>query len=141
MPPRGSPSLWAIKLTRCATCTCALSTSLVESVKKLSSAQRLEPKISCPRRGFLWQRSLTRSGRPIIDNAGAEALRIYICSGASSGMLKLKVTPTPSFRAIQMRPEWASTIDRQIARPIPIPASLLVMNGSKIFSVSWSPVP
>ena len=43
--------------------------------------------------------------------------------------------------AAQSRPPWASTIERQIDRPSPIPSPFVVKNGSKIWSSFSDSIP
>jgi len=40
-----------------------------------------------------------------------------------------------------MRPPWASTIERQIDKPIPIPPCFVVKNVLKIFSILSASIP
>ena len=46
----------------------------------------------------------------------------------------LNVAPPYGLFSAQSRPPWASTIDRDTAKPIPIPFSFVVTKASKIFS-------
>lgn len=59
----------------------------------------------------------------------------------SIGRLKLKVTPRDTLRTAPIRPACASTIDLQIAKPMPMPVFFVVKNGSKIFSKFTCPAP
>ena len=54
---------------------------------------------------------------------------------------KPKAAPVSLPAAAQMRPWWASTTDRQMDRPIPIPCDLVVNIGWKIFSRSDGEIP
>src|ERR1700747_514369 len=53
-----------------------------------------------------------------------------------AGKVKLNVAPRPPLPLAQMRPPCDSTMDLQMARPIPLPCSLVVKNASKIRPVS-----
>ena len=45
------------------------------------------------------------------------------------------------FGAAHNRPSWASMIDRQIDRPIPMPSGFVVKSGLNIRSMSCGPIP
>src|SRR5262245_16782208 len=62
-------------------------------------------------------------------------------SSLCRGSVKDMVVPNVSFGVAHSLPLCPSTIDRQIARPIPIPLSFVVKKGSKIFSQSFRPTP
>src|SRR5256885_8710162 len=47
-----------------------------------------------------------------------------------AGRTNWKVAPGPALREAHKRPRWASTIDRLIESPMPIPAGLVVKNAS-----------
>ena len=59
----------------------------------------------------------------------------------ASGRVKLNVVPASSFAVTQIRPPCASTIEREIERPMPIPDSFVVKNGSKTSDGSLMPTP
>ena len=77
----------------------------------------------------------------IIDDKHDVILRTHGESLAEIGSVKLNVVPRGLLFVAQSRPLWASTIQRQIARPIPMPSSLVVKNGSNTCSTSLSPLP
>src|SRR5258708_28294710 len=49
---------------------------------------------------------------------------------APAGKTQRKVAPRLALGCAQSRPPWASTIDRLIRSPIPIPCDFVVYNGS-----------
>ena len=51
------------------------------------------------------------------------------------------MAPRGVFGAAHNRPSWASTIDLQIDRPIPIPSGFVVKSGLNIRSMSCGPIP
>src|SRR5258708_24988815 len=67
----------------------------------------------------------TRSASPLADPEGTAAA---ISGGGSSTQ---KIAPRGTAAVVQRRPPCASTIERLIASPIPIPLVLVVKNGSK----------
>src|SRR5215831_9468724 len=65
----------------------------------------------------------------------AQVFALYCGNGSKIS----KIAPCGLAEAADRRPPWASTIERQIDNPIPIPLLLLVKNGSKMrFNVSGS---
>src|SRR4051812_19345346 len=56
----------------------------------------------------------------------------HVAAFASTGKVKMNVAPCGSFASAHNRPPCDSTIERQIASPMPIPCSFVVKNGSKI---------
>src|SRR5260370_35973858 len=57
------------------------------------------------------------------------------------GSVKLNTAPRGVLLVAQTRPWCASTIQREIASPMPMPVSLVVKNGSNTRSTSSSPLP
>ena len=56
-------------------------------------------------------------------------------SAGRTGSVTVNLVPTPTFDWTSMRPPWLSMILYEIERPspVPLPTSLVVKNGSKIF--------
>src|SRR5258706_4026454 len=65
-------------------------------------------------------------GRVVVDHEDHGLRRLHAAVRAASGNVNWKVSPAISFALAQSRPPWASTIDRLIARPIPMPSGLVV---------------
>ena len=59
----------------------------------------------------------------------------------SIGNVKMNVAPCGSFFSAHNRPPCDSTIERQIASPMPMPFSFVVKNGSNILSGNSTPRP
>jgi hypothetical protein len=53
----------------------------------------------------------------------------------------LNLAPPSGLFSAQSRPPWASTTERDTAKPIPMPFSLVVIKASKIRSGSSTPGP
>src|SRR5579862_1665083 len=64
-------------------------------------------------------------------------------SQAQAGRVNSKVAPSVSLGASARRPPWASTMERQIGSPIPMPAGLVVKKASKMWEafLGSSPAP
>jgi hypothetical protein len=58
-----------------------------------------------------------------------------------AGSAKWKVAPYPAFGVAHSRPPCASTMERQIDSPIPIPSGFVVKNAVHSRSVSCCPIP
>ena len=71
------------------------------------------------------------------NTMSADARRIYSLAMSGDGPLskRLKVAPKTGLFFPKSCPPWASTIEREMDRPIPIPSFLVVTNASKTFSV------
>ena len=67
-----------------------------------------------------------------------EALKRYLLPRQQ---LQEAAAPSGLFGATHNRPPWASMIERQIDRPIPIPPDFVVNNGLNIRSISCEPIP
>lgn len=59
----------------------------------------------------------------------------------SASSINRKTAPSGLFGATHNRPSWASMIERQIDRPIPIPPDFVVNSGLNIRSKSCEPIP
>src|SRR5690554_2698669 len=68
-------------------------------------------------------------------------VRRHAAAVASTGSAKTNVAPCGVLFSAQSRPPWDSTIERQMASPMPIPRSFVVKKGSNIFSDSSIPGP
>src|SRR5258708_39628102 len=68
--------------------------------------------------------------RVIIHYKNNMVLRVHAGSAARMGRVKLNVAHSVSLVVADRRPSCASAIERQIARPMPIPFSFVVKNGS-----------
>ena len=55
-----------------------------------------------------------------------------LCSPASVSNVNRNVAPGPALAVAHNRPPWDSTIERVIARPMPVPCGLVVTKESKI---------
>jgi hypothetical protein len=58
--------------------------------------------------------------------ARARARQRAAWNPASAGRLNANVVPAPGCRSTHRRPPWLSTIERLIARPMPMPCGLVV---------------
>jgi hypothetical protein len=54
---------------------------------------------------------------------------------AASGTLKLKMLPRGEWFEAEIDPPWASTMERQIDKPMPMPPALVLKKASKIRSM------
>src|SRR5215467_5536236 len=82
----------------------------------------------------------------VVDNEDNGIVRFHVCLTSislwvCSGNVKRKVVPKVAFGVAHSLPLCPSTMDRQIAKPIPIPFSFVVKKGSKAFSQSVRPTP
>jgi hypothetical protein len=77
---------------------------------------------------------LTQTTVVVDDEYRGKRFRRHARASALVGRLKQKVAPGPILEVAQTRPPWASTIDRVIAKPIPVPCGFVVWNASKICS-------
>src|SRR3954470_16869733 len=76
------------------------------------------------------------SGQDFHDDAADEA-----ATAAASGSETTKVAPRSGLFSADIRPPWATTIDRQMERPSPRPSRLVVTNGSKIDDSATEGIP
>src|SRR5262249_51378758 len=79
--------------------------------------------------------------RVVIDDEDDVIFHRHDASTVSTGKVKMNVAPPCSFPSAQSRPPCDSTMDREIARPIPMPLSFVVKKASKIFSECAMPGP
>src|SRR5437773_6297222 len=68
-------------------------------------------------------------------------VRRHAAAFASTGRAKMNFVPCGLFFSSHSRPPCDSTIERQIASPIPMPLSFVVKNGSNILSGNSTPGP
>src|SRR5262249_49851168 len=67
--------------------------------------------------------------------------RLHGASGGSIGNVKMNVAPRDLLFSAHNRPPCDSTIERQMANPMPIPCSFVVKKGSNILSGKSMPWP
>src|ERR1700726_1251815 len=77
---------------------------------------------------------LTQTTVVVDDEYRGKRFRRHARASTLVGRLKQKVAPGPILEVAQTRPPCASTIDRVIAKPIPVPCGFVVWNASKICS-------
>ena len=77
----------------------------------------------------------------VIDDEDDMVVRRHGAAFASIGNVKMNVAPCGSFFSAHNRPPCSSTIERQIASPMPMPFSFVVKNGSNILSGKSMPWP
>ena len=77
----------------------------------------------------------------VIDDEDDMVVRRHAAAFASTGKVKMNFAPCGSFFSAHSRPPCDSTIERQIASPMPIPCSFVVKNGSNILSGNSTPAP
>src|SRR4029077_13600659 len=77
----------------------------------------------------------------IVHHKDDVILRAHHASLGEIGSVKLKTAPRGLLCPAHSRPSCASTIQRQIARPMPRPSCFVVKKGSKTFSPFSSPLP
>ena len=77
-------------------------------------------------------RGRSEKGRIVIDNVNGGCGYTHPAAASSAiGNVKRNAAPPPLLFSAQSRPPCASTIVREIGRPMPIPFGLVVKNGSK----------
>src|SRR5262249_42904427 len=81
------------------------------------------------------------NGHIVVNDEHLPRTCVHISSVATAGTTKRTVVPKSGFAVAQSRPPHASTIPRQIARPMPIPSRFVVKNGSKIRARCWGSIP
>src|SRR5206468_1120675 len=64
--------------------------------------------------------------RGIVVDDEDDGARLGHGAGTAIGSTNWNVAPRPSLAVAQSRPPWASTIERQIASPMPRPCGLVV---------------
>ena len=79
--------------------------------------------------------------RIVIHDDYDMVVRRHCAAFTSTGNVKMNFAPCGSFLSVHSRPPCDSTIERQIASPMPIPCSFVVKNGSKILSGDSTPRP
>src|SRR6267142_1143518 len=77
----------------------------------------------------------------VVDDEDPRRPFVHTPSIAAAGRAKRTVVPKSAFEAAQSRPPNASTMPRQIARPMPMPSAFVVKNGSKSRSRYFGSIP
>src|SRR3546814_3073770 len=77
----------------------------------------------------------------VVHNEDDTIIRHHDAAFDSTGNVKMNFAPCGSFLSAHRRPPCNSTIERQIASPIPIPSRFVVTNGSNILSSDSIPPP
>ena len=77
----------------------------------------------------------------VVDDEHDVIVRAHRDALEEIGSVKLNTAPRGVLFVAQTRPWCASTIQREIASPMPMPVSLVVKNGSNTRSTSSSPLP
>src|SRR6516165_6247190 len=81
------------------------------------------------------------SGLPVFGTERRAASPRQPRCAAPTGNVISKTDPRPTAERAERRPSCASTIERQIDKPIPMPCGFVVKNGSKMRLTSFESIP